>query len=258
MTTPNHGLDGTALGPVGVKDDGQVIRQHGPDVVVLPEVTPTMRVIRATEIARLAMGDPGGDPEMAIFGRILEEELTYEAHLRSRHVFRSKRPFIRKVAMAVREAGLPREFVRDAWCIEATLRRAGLLNYRGKPRTEFRTHPTTAGILIAGQPDLLGGYRDYMEFTLAGVTPYQRAKTAVMAYACDEPVRLVGLRRDGHRWDFDEVEMTPEEGQNIMLGVPATLLATAGTVQHVCEDCGLPRCECPPDWDPWEDDHWDD
>ncbi len=231
-----------------------------------PEETLTRRVIRATEIAKLAEGEPGGDPEMAIFGKIIEEEATFEAHLRSKRTFWSRRSFIRKISVVVRDAGLSREYVRDAWCIEATLRRAGLLGYSGKPRTQFREHPSMEGVLIAGQPDL-EGYQlsrrgdysmdiDYMEFTLAGVNPYQRAKTAVMAYACDSPVRLVGLRREGHLWDYDEVEMTPDDGLQIIDQVPIDLLVGVGTVQEVCEDCGLPRCTCPVDrwYNDWDDD----
>jgi hypothetical protein len=165
-----------------------------------------IRVVKASEIARLIAEPHKGDNTALIFGKIFEECYTFATYLFDES-FINKRlntKFVRKIAAEIKAKGIySKELVKKAYKMYSALLRAGVIGE--KPKTQFKEY---GNILIAAQPDLWdwsNGKDTYYEFKTYPIDDYARAECKVFSYVIGKPIILIGLKEDEKGYiDFEK------------------------------------------------------
>jgi hypothetical protein len=196
-----------------------------------------VRVVKASEIAKLIAQSQEGDETALIFGKIFEECYTYATYLHEENFYfhaPTNRTFVKKVAAELKAHNIySKELARKAYKMYSALLRAGVKGR--KPKTQFKEYND---ILIAAQPDLEDS-ENYYEFKTYPINDYARAQCKVFSYVLEQPVILVGLKEDENGYINFEKEVV--DAENFVLPeIPPTL----GELEEVCDECGLPLKYC--------------
>jgi len=204
-----------------------------------------MKVIRASDLAKLLTFKPGGSEEGQKFGKIFEECYSFACYLYEEltgYGRKVTRNFLRKCAALMREEGIySKELVIRAYRMYSCLINCGLTGR--KPKTRFRQLNDL--ILVAAQPDLYN-WRTYIEIKTYPLNEYARMQASIFAWVLGEPmVVLVGLHTDETGYVTAEKEkITPLLFEEAIgeLEIPQNI----GAIQEVCERCRLPfrYCTC--------------
>jgi hypothetical protein len=196
-----------------------------------------VRVVKASEIAKLIAQPQEGDETALIFGKIFEECYTYATYLHEENFYfhaPTNRTFVKKIAAELKAHNIySKELVRKAYKMYSALLRAGVKGR--KPKTQFKEYND---ILIAAQPDLEDG-ENYYEFKTYPINDYARAQCKVFSYVLEQPIVLVGLKEDENGYINFEKEVI--DAENFVLPeIPPTL----GELEEACDECGLPLKYC--------------
>jgi hypothetical protein len=196
-----------------------------------------VRVVKASEIAKLIAQPQEGDETALIFGKIFEECYTYATYLHEENFYfhaPTNRTFVKKIAAELKAHNIySKELVRKAYKMYSALLRAGVKGR--KPKTQFKEYND---ILIAAQPDLEDS-ENYYEFKTYPINDYARAQCRVFSYVLEQPVVLVGLKEDENGYINFEKEVI--DAENFVLPeIPPTL----GELEEACDECGLPLKYC--------------
>jgi len=196
-----------------------------------------VRVVKASEIAKLIAQPQEGDETALIFGKIFEECYTYATYLHEENFYfhaPTNRTFVKKIAAELKAHNIySKELVRKAYKMYSALLRAGVKGR--KPKTHFKEYND---ILIAAQPDLEDG-ENYYEFKTYPINDYARAQCKVFSYVLGKPVVLVGLKEDENGYiNFEKEVITAENF--VLPEIPSTL----GELEEVCDVCRLPLKYC--------------
>lgn len=153
-----------------------------------------MRVVRASDVAKLIATPVQGSETSLKFGKIFEECYTFATYLYDR-TYMSKSinaKFIRKVAFELKKNGIySSENIRKAYRMYSSLLNAGIIG--AKPKTVFRKVENYDDLMICAQPDLWD-YLRYYEFKTYAINDYAIAQCKIFSWVLQEPVILVGLK----------------------------------------------------------------
>jgi len=196
-----------------------------------------VRVVKASEIAKLIAQPQEGDETALIFGKIFEECYTYATYLHEENFYfhaPTNRTFVKKIVAELKAHNIySKELVKKAYKMYSALLRAGVKGR--KPKTQFKEYND---ILIAAQPDLEDG-ENYYEFKTYPINDYARAQCKVFSHVLEQHVVLVGLKEDENGYINFEKEVV--DAENFVLPeIPPTL----GKFEEACDECGLPLKYC--------------
>ena len=198
--------------------------------------TMKVRVVKASEVAKLIARPREGDETGIVFGKVFEECYTFATYLYERNFYPANRTFARKVAAELKARNMySKELVGKAYRMYSALLRAGVRGW--KPRTQFKEYD---GVLIAAQPDL-EDEENYYEFKTYPIDEYARAQCKVFSFVLGQPIVLVGLVEGENGYIDFEKEVVDAKGFT-----PPKIPPTMGELEEACEECGLPidYCTC--------------